>query len=417
MVAANFVFCFFLLLPFQFAIASMGGSDIPLVRIIIPILFLGWALHGFATKKIILPKALTFFAISGFLAWALLSISWAENPSWALRKGVFWLNLFPLFFVLISVFKNKRVRKSAFQGLIWGACLVAGVGVMQFLTQFFVPLPVLVDAYLKSLHFFLGSNFATAVASYPSILVNMGGVTILRAFAFFPDPHIFAYYCGMVLPLALYNSFQKKPSLFTVLIPVILFLAILLSFSRASYIALLVTALIFLVYFFWQYKKNLSIVAVLFIANILIALLISPITERFMTSFSQEDGSVTERSRLWQEAVVNIQEAPLQGVGLGNYPLLVKPSAEPREPIYVHNLYLDLSVELGLVGLLLFLVFILSCLPMIPIFSQNSFSHTLALYASLIIFLVHSIFEYPLFSIHILILFLTILSFLYVEKK
>jgi putative inorganic carbon (hco3(-)) transporter len=148
-----------------------------------------------------------------------------------------------------------------------------------------------------------------------------------------------------------------------------------------------------------------------------VAIVMSPIATRFTSSFSSQDGSVSERSRLWKEAVTNIEDHPLTGVGIGNYPLRVKPSASPREPIYVHNLYLDIAVELGLIGLGLFLFFVFSCLPKFSFPNETILSYRLALFLSLSIFLAHSFFEYPLFSVHILPLLLSILALLYEDKR
>ncbi len=427
MAATNLFFFGFLLLPFQFSLGSIGGSDIAIIRLLVPLVIVGWGFYSLLKKQLILPRPLTLFVLSSFLVWMLLSVFWAENQAWALRKAFFWLTFFPFFLALSHLFQNTLFRTKALQGLVWGGGIIALVGILQFLAQFFLPFSRLSELLFIPLTFFLGENFASVVAQYPSIFVNIGGTTFVRAFGFFPDPHIFAYYVTMVLPLALYQAWQKKSTPGARLLPWILLVAALLSFSRASYVALVLAGAVLGARVFWQQGRKLSVSAILITVTLLGALLFSPVANRFVSSFSETDGSVSERSRLWQEAVQNIGEAPLAGVGLGNYPLKVKPSAEPREPIYVHNLYLDMVVEIGLVGLALFLLFIYSCLPTDMGRGQNlsniGFSaqstllpYRFALLLSLLIFLTHSFFEYPLFSVHILPLFLTLLALLYVEK-
>lgn len=417
MVVANFVFWFFLLLPFQFSLASVAGSDIPLIRLVIMVFFLGWLLTSLSRRKIHLTPPFILFALSAFLLWALLSLLWANNPTWSLRKVIFWCNFFPIFIVFYDLFQNELVRKKALQGLVWGGGIAATVGVIQFLSQFFVPLPELMSLSLAQLQFFLGPNFGSVVASYPSLLVNIGGVTLLRAFAFFPDPHIFAYYCGMMLPLAWYLAFQKEGRHIEKFFFGAFLVGTILSFSRASYVALLCATFAGIIVFSRYSFKKLSVGAILIFLSIIGLLFVSPVKDRLESSFSSQDGSVTERTRLWQEAATNISQRPLAGVGLGNYPLLVKPSAEPREPIYVHNLYLDIAVELGLGGLLLFLLFVGSSIPKGIKSNNPTFSYRWALVLSLLIFLTHSFFEYPLFSVHILTIFLALLALLAVEKK
>lgn len=416
MAANKILFTLFLLLPFQFSLGSWGDSDLAIIRLIILCVVLGWALESLFKKQIYLPAPLTFFAFTAFLVWASLSLTWVQNPTWAFSKLFFWFNFFPIFLVLISVFQSKELQKSAIKGLVWGGALIGLVGIAEFILQFIIPLTTLAPILFQSLHFFLGANFASVVAQYPSIFVNIGDATFLRAFAFFPDPHIFAYYTAMLIPLAAYLALQPRAKFFEKLALWILVFAALLSFSRASYVALIVTFIILSAVAVWKYKRNLSVPAILIIITLLTVFALSPVTTRLTSSFSIQDGSVSERSRLWQEALVNIKSSPLQGTGLGNYPLLVKPNAEAREPIYVHNLYLDIAVELGLVGLGLFILLIVSCLPKFSFSPHTLLSYRLALLLSLSIFLIHSFFEYPLFSVHILPLFLIILALLYVEK-
>jgi O-antigen ligase len=414
---ANLAFLFFLILPFHISLGTVGSSDILSIRLLIPLLIFLWASFVFIKRKIFLPTPLTLFTLSTFLVWMLLSLTWAENGSWAIRKIVFWLSFFPFFLVLISLFQDKEVRTQAIRGLLWGGALISLVGIFQFLAQFFIPVPVLAQIIFQHLSLFLGINFGAAVTQYPSIFVNIGGHTVLRAFGFFPDPHIFAYYTGMLLPLASYWALQKRSTVLEKTFPFCLVIATLLSFSRASYVALIGTFLLAGCLYFFHYKKKFSVPLLFTTIGVIVLLFLSPIATRFQSSFSSSDGSVTERTRLWQEAIENMKDHPFTGVGLGNYPLQVKPSAEPREPIYVHNLYLDMIVEIGIVGLSLFLLFLFSCLPKFCFRGEKFLSYQLALFFSLSIFLLHSFFEYPLFSVHILTLLLTLLAFLYVEKK
>ncbi len=417
MAANKIIFILFLLIPFQFSLGSIEGSDMALIRLVIPALFLGWLGRSLYVKEISLPTPVTFFAFTSFLLWVACSLLWAENPDWAIPKVVFWFNFFPVFLVLIFVFQNKSLRESALKGLIWGAAAIGLVGIIEFLAQFIIPVSVLTPLIFQSLIIFLGENFARAVSAYPSIFVNIGGATLLRAFGFFPDPHIFAYYTGMLIPLAGYVALKPHATIIQKSLPWILLLATLLSFSRASYVALLAALGIFLGVTLIQSRKTLPAFTVLVAVTLTIAIIMSPVATRFTSSFSSQDGSVNERNRLWKEAASHIGHFPLTGVGIGNYPLAVKPSASPREPIYVHNLYLDIAVELGLIGLGLFLFFVFSCLPKFSFSKDTILSYRLALFLSLSIFLTHSFFEYPLFSVHVLPLLLSILAFLYEEKK
>jgi O-antigen ligase len=256
----------------------------------------------------------------------------------------------------------------------------------------------------RILPFFLGSAFGEAVASYPSLLVNISGTTLMRASALFPDPHMLSLYLGLSIPPAaafwLQSGKRKRRMISAALI--LLISADLLTFSRGGYFGLFVGLGGFFILFFGRrltlgnFKPVLLGSMVFLIATGL--LLATPFGTRLLSSFSLEDGSNTERLRLWQEAVGYIGERPLLGAGIGNYPLLAKPSASYREPIYAHNLYLDIASEIGLLGALCFagLLFLSLCRAWRKWRAEQDV-FALAILCSLIIFSTHSLFELPLF--------------------
>ena len=138
----------------------------------------------------------------------------------------------------------------------------------------------------------------------------------------------------------------------------------------------------------------------------------TPIGPRILSSLSAEDGSRIERLRLFEEALHASFERPVLGVGIGNYPVLVKPDALMREPIYVHNLYLDIVVETGFVGLILFLSFIGSSLWLgFRKWRQYQDPLALACCTSTLYFLFHGVFEAPLFYFHVMFDVLLLLAY------
>ena len=114
---------------------------------------------------------------------------------------------------------------------------------------------------------------------------------------------------------------------------------------------------------------------------------------------------------IYAEAVDTLSEHPLLGVGLGNYPLTVKPSAERREPIYAHNLWLDFAVEIGIIGTLFFFFFYVKTIWIMYMRSRDrTKSFSLAIFCSLLIFFGHSLVETPIFSVQVLPIRLFVLA-------
>jgi O-antigen ligase len=261
------------------------------------------------------------------------------------------------------------------------------------------------------LPFFLGDNFALVVKEYPSLLVNVLGNTYLRVTAFFPDPHTLSLYLGLALPSVFVWQHIKKTLLARVALALVV-AAILLTFSRGAYAALLVTSVVALgILLAKNYRQygSYCLIGMLVLSGVVFA---TPVGPRILSSTSSEDGSRTERLRLLQEAIEHSLERPLLGVGVGNYPLLVKPDAREREPIYVHNLYLDIVVETGFVGLLLFLSFVGSSLWRgFREWQRNQDPFILACCMGTVYFLLHGLFEAPLFSFHVMFALFLLLAY------
>ena len=119
----------------------------------------------------------------------------------------------------------------------------------------------------------------------------------------------------------------------------------------------------------------------------------NPVAGRFMSSFDTKEGSNQARISNWHQAVDIIAKHPF-GVGIGMYSLAVDSGADYREPIYAHDLYLDIAAELGIISAFVFIAIL----------------YFVAGVASITAFGVHSLVESPLYSVHILILFLIIIA-------
>lgn len=407
---------YFFLIPFQWALSPVPGIDLAVIRVLTLLLIFLWVACGLLSKKIFSPPFLPSFFLLSFLFLASSSFLWAKEASFSERKALFLFSFLPLFLVLTSWFEESSTAKIDFlRAYVLGAFLAAVSGIFIFLSQFIVgvatPFSFLTQ---KILPFFLGTAFGETVATYPSLLVNISGKTLLRTSGVFPDPHMFSFYIGMAFPvavaLALRNETKKD---FWRIVSITLFVADLLTFSRGGYLGLVVGAVVFLLSTsaFTRFSRSRIVIPLALGSIIVVGLFFSPIGTRLFSSFSHQDGSNVERLRLWQEALGHIAERPFLGVGLGNYPLLVKPTATYREPIYAHNLYLDIALELGLVGLFLFLS-LLTCAVWwaFVVWRETSEWLPLSVVISLSLFIGHSFFETSLFSVHVLPVLLLFLA-------
>jgi O-antigen ligase len=294
--------------------------------------------------------------------------------------------------------------------IVWGAGIAAIIGIIQFILQFIIGLDQTAGFWRNYIMpFFLGRTFSQTVASYPSWLVNIGGHNYLRALSTFPDPHMFSFYLGLTLPIAIavYVSLRKK--IYLVLSLAIL-LADLLTFSRGGYAGLL-AGLIFVSFYFIVNKKinkRKLLVSLALILVCFVSVIASPVGKRFSSSFNASEGSNKGRFENWTQAVDVIANNPL-GVGIGNYSYEIEPSADYRKPIYAHNLYLDIAAETGIINAIIFILILIFSIKSFIIKSRDSIFY-LGCTASILIFSTHSFFDAALYSVHVLPLILIIIA-------
>jgi O-antigen ligase len=410
---SRIVFLFFLFLPFQIALSPAPGIDLAVVRVVALALGGWWLISGLKQRCLWIPAGWPTPLLITFFALALFSFTQAEETEWSIRKFLFLLSFLPVFFWTSTLLQTPLMTLRLCAAVVSGASAAALIGILQFLSQFFLPLDTLLHLWTHTLlPLFLGETFAHSVATYSSLLVNINGHTLLRASALFPDPHMFSFYLGLSLPLAiglaLTQPDRKKIWLGCALL---LLIADLFTFSRGGYLGLVAgLGFVFLLRgreWLTHHKKWVISLALPFL--LLVFSPYNPITERLLSSFNTRDGSNQGRLMIWRETVAVISQHPLLGIGLGNYPLSIKPTASYREPIYAHNLYLDIAAETGILNALAFLLLLATAwYTLLTRAKRESFFLWPAV--SLIVFAAHSLVETPLYSVHILPLLFFLLA-------
>lgn len=407
----NLILLLCLYLPFQVALNPAESVDLASVRVFILIMFFLWLAFGLKHKKIIIVSTAQSLFITSFLFISFISIFAARNTDWGERKLLFLFSIFPLYFVASGVLGSRQKALKAIKYLLISGTAVAAIGILEFLGQFIFGLK---SIYALWANFiippFLGKSFSIAVLANPSWLVNISGSTYLRATSLFPDPHMFSFYLGLLAPLAL-GMFLKTRRAGYLVSFFVLIIADILTFSRGGYLGIFMGILALFLLSWKKISKGYRIATViLVIASFIILAIPGPISSRFFSSFDLKEGSNAGRIEMWTKAWEVVSDHPFLGVGIGNYPLEVKASADYREPIYAHNTYLDIAAEMGILAALFWMaILIWTFLAFIKMSRQD----ILFLYAavSLVVFAAHSFFETGIYSPVVLALFLIIISF------
>ncbi len=419
----------FFLLPFSVALNPFPGFDLVLLRVLVPVFWLAVFLKYPKTFLQEL-KARPALLLGLFLVIATLATFFAVEVSWALRKLLYLWSLSPLLPAICVViartpslpretkqsipyeFKDEIatlpsvVRNDTWtSALFLGGVVAAFVGIAQFVSQFFFGTEELFRFFSGLAPHLHGKEFGALITEYPSWFVNIGGADYLRAFAFFPDPHIFAFYLvfisSLVLPMLLSARTRQEFILFAICY-LLLVLCLLLTFSRGGYLGFLTSTIVILALSWKKLKHGVAPYLVLVAAAFFVLLIAgAPVIGRLVSSFDVAEGSNAGRIGIWRDAGEKTLQHPF-GVGLGNYAVSEDGSVGIRNPITAHNLYFDIAVETGLPGLAVFLLFL------VAIFSglyqsfkaDDSSSGVLAMgfMGALAGFSVHAFFENPLWS-------------------
>lgn len=400
-----------IILPLQFALNIGDNVDLVITRVLVPVIFLLWLIRGLAQRKIWIANRAQTWLLFSFLFLSLISLWGGLDWEKGIRKILYLFSIVPIYFIAVDLARDEKFRKRL-AGTVWASGVLAAVaGLSQFVLPFIFGLDATLKLWKKLAIFFLGSSFGKLVATNPSWLVNVSGKTLMRAFGFFPDPHIFSFFVslcffvGLGLLFSERNNFLKMAYLAGILLMV---LAIAFSFSRGAYLGIIAGSL-FYVIFLLKKKNILGKVAIAGAVMLAIVLIFyqQTIFQRLASAFNPKEGSNAERLQNWRQAADIIQDHSLFGVGLGNYSSVVDPSSGGRSSIYAHNMFLDIAAETGVLNGIVFLA-LLAVGVWRGAVAKDFLGTGVA--SGFVYFLVHGIFDTPIWSPQVMVIFLAMLA-------
>jgi O-antigen ligase len=300
----------------------------------------GYLIHGITVEKL-LGVACFFFALCylpnrksfpqllatgqarvffAFTIMAVTSYVFMVTPfDWHEMVGIIFTEL--VFFIATSIFIDSRQRLE--NSVLM---LVASIG-------------------LASLY--LIKEWASAVSTY-GLLYRPGSVA--------GDPNVFSASATTVLPIMAAFAFGRSgwKRAFCVVCLLLTLVAILLASSRGAFIALVV--LLLLQMRDARHRGKFFVVALVILALFLVSP-VSPL-DRLLHPTGSDTDSSEARLQLWSIAFRIFADHPILGVGLWQFAPYMRaymPSGVDLQFHVPHNTYLEIGVELGIVGLALFL--------------------------------------------------------------
>lgn len=260
--------------------------------------------------------------------------------------------------------------------LFEGLSLIYIFSYLQYTQKYLITLfayAMLLPAVYGIISFFTQSVFSLASFGIADHLANTPGTSVVvhaqfgrfvRAYGGFVHPNIFGGYLAYALVMLWYVRLSAVNAVYTirdVFVQIILWVALICSFSRSAWIAVILGG-VFL--FFVYYKKvakrlNIHIFALLFVTSILSYQLFPLIQGRLFGGEVHEIVSIQERIAMYPSAISLFKTQPWWGVGIGGYTqalMTLSPHVAGWQYQPVHNGILLWIVEWGVGGMILALV-------------------------------------------------------------
>ncbi len=259
---------------------------------------------------------------------------------------------FLAYYVSSTITRISQIKKIFFLlGVgVFGQSLLA---IAQFLIQ----------ASIGGIFYFFGERTFTAMT--PGIAnADINGKLLLRSYGTFSHPNVLAGFLLVSMMCLLFSLPWVKKGFEKYFLIVALLLgssALLLTMSRLAVI-LWVALLAFVLLNQIQQKVYKLVAGVILLGSIMFLLLATPFGARLIQTNLGEE-SVVQREVLIQSSTTLFTSQPFIGIGLGNFiPRLATIQKPLTLALYlqpVHNIFLFVLVETGIVGLGFFIVFLL----------------------------------------------------------
>lgn len=216
-----------------------------------------------------------------------------------------------------------------------------------------------------------------------------------RLTASFNHPNNLGAFLSMTIPIGISLIFFKKGQKYILLLPFILFV-IAWTFSRGAWVSLTISMVVFSI------LKDRRVGWVMIIVFIIFVFAMpDPIIHRLKEVFNIKNVTTQTRFELWESAWQIYIQKPLVGNGLKTFSCLM-------EKGYVHNCYLQILVETGILGLLSFIYLLITFFSKTLSVAKNTLQ--IGLGCALLTSAIHSIGDTNLYSIPIATFFWFVLG-------
>lgn len=339
------------------------------------------------------PKVFDLFLFT-FLLSVIIARIFSVFPEQSTRVFSYYLTCFVFYYVLVSTTQTKQQLESHIRLFLTGATISGFYGLIQSIEGIPV-IPFQIDTRLNE---------------------GMPG----RVFSTFENSNNFAQVLVMTIPFyiaTIFNTEKRSKKIAYSILMLPSFISLFLSLSRSGWIGFAVAACCFIL------LTRPSLIPLLGVAGLLIVPFLPDfVVRRLSTITNPQDSSWETRLNILKTMEPVVKDFWYTGIGLGsdavkrivrNYPIYTT-----TLPPHSHNLYLQIWLETGLVGILSFIGFILHVIKksVVTLFSKD-IDPALGYYiragiSGLAGILVIACIEYVWFYPRVMLIFWTLISLL-----
>lgn len=303
----------------------------------------------FLQKELLVPLCLYFFMM--------FSLLWSDYTSTDFFRKYSQLFFIPTLFIINYKLLNKKKIETIIKGFIIG-CLLSILFCNIYATY-------------RAATFYPGGFYAIVQPGHDLIksISDGGNLYFGRYFSIFHQTVYFSAFLTIALMFLIDKPFKNQK------INIVFFLILLVGvFQVSNRSSFLVIFFLFTFYLIKKYKKFSIKTNLLLITSLIIILTIFLSNPRFnktlksiyassMNINPNATSSHGVRLLVWKASLDLIKEAPVFGYGIGDYDIVLEDFYKTNKyksalngKLNSHNAYLSLMVQVGVVGLLLFLL-------------------------------------------------------------
>jgi len=338
----------------EYGTMSIYFTDILLLLILLVFIIRRFFQQELRIKNYELRIMNFWWLIGGLELFIFISIFFATDWKLALYGYGRFLLAIGLFFLLTQI-KYDKIK--LYWSIVAAGCVQSVLAMQQMFTQ----------------RVFASKWLGMAAQDPASLGVSVVETELrrwLRAYGSLPHPNMlggFLVVClliNIILYFALLKNKNERARVLSLVFFIINFVSLLLTFSRAAWLGLAIGIIVLIPLVINKYGQtgllNLSkfVFIIVMVSSIVVMGLKEPIFNRFNDN-RLEIKSVQERIDYNKEAGQIIKNNWLFGVGIKNYTLAIKEEIDSSREVFsyqpVHNVFLLVWAETGILGLIFFI--------------------------------------------------------------